>query len=67
MASYGCNMWLTWRPVDDVWSGKSSNLRAHGLDKVLADLFAVVIAIVQRHKRIDALSLDVVIKSANFV
>ena len=53
--------------MDDVRSGEGSDLLAHGLDKVLADLFAVVIAIMQRHKRIDALSLDVVIKSAQIV
>ena len=53
--------------MDDVWSGEGSDLLAHGLDKVLADIFAVVIAIVQCHKSIDALSLDVVVESAQFV
>ena len=67
MASYNCGTWLTWRPVYDVRGGEGSDLLAHGFDKVLADLFAVLIAIVQRHKRVDALSFDVVIKSATRV
>ena len=66
-ASYGYGTRLTWRPVDHVWGSKGSNLLAHSLDEVLADLFAVLIAIVQRHVRINTLPLDVVIKAAQFI
>ena len=55
---------LTGRPVDDIGSGKGADLLPHCFNEVLPNGVAEVVAIMQRHIRVYALPLDIVIKPA---
>lgn len=50
--------------MDDVGGGKGADLFPHGFDEVLPNGIAQLVPIVQRHVRVYALPLDVMVKPA---
>ena len=54
----------TGHPVDDVGRGEGADLLPHGGDQALAQRLAGLLALRQRHVRVQALALDLVLHAA---